>query len=61
LSRHGSDHFAASNSPVKIQQQSSGESGGALSGWIEAIGVDYTYQPPAERPIKPGTWSRIYA
>jgi hypothetical protein len=28
------------------------ESGG-LSGWIEAMGVDASYKPPAERPIKP--------
>lgn len=58
LSRHGSGQFAASNTPVKIQQQSSGEPGGAMSSWIEAIGVDYTYQPPAERPIKPGMWNK---
>ena len=26
---------------------------GSLSGWIEALGVDSAYRPPAERPIKP--------
>jgi hypothetical protein len=26
---------------------------GNLSGWIEALGVDRSYQPPAERAIKP--------
>jgi hypothetical protein len=26
---------------------------GSLSGWIEALGVDSSYRPPAERPVKP--------
>jgi hypothetical protein len=26
---------------------------GSLSGWIEALGVDSSYRPPVERPIKP--------
>jgi hypothetical protein len=30
-----------------------------LSGWIEALGVDPTYQPPPEPMLKPGTQSPI--
>jgi hypothetical protein len=30
-----------------------------LSGWIEALGVDQTYQPPPEPMLKPGTQSPI--
>lgn len=38
--------------PVRVfRQQSSGD--GIVSGWIEALGVDYSYQPPPERIIKP--------
>ncbi|KAK0957658.1 hypothetical protein LTR91_021752 [Friedmanniomyces endolithicus] len=33
--------------PVKIQTRSSS------SGWVEALGVDPSYQAPSERPIKP--------
>ncbi|WPH04126.1 transcription factor BOM, protein [Acrodontium crateriforme] len=36
---------------VKVQTRS--PSSGRPSDWIEAVGVDSTYQPPAERPIKP--------
>ncbi|KAL1306024.1 hypothetical protein AAFC00_004153 [Neodothiora populina] len=37
--------------PVKIQTRSPAT--GTLSGWIESLGVDPSYQPPAERAIKP--------
>jgi hypothetical protein len=57
-SRHSSVQFASSNTPAKVQKIGSDQSG-ALTGWIEALGVDYTYQPPAERPIKPGMFVRI--
>ncbi|KAI9816511.1 MAG: hypothetical protein M1827_001643 [Pycnora praestabilis] len=33
----------------KTQQNGSG----MLSGWIEALGVDSSYRPPSERPVKP--------
>ncbi|KAK3117144.1 hypothetical protein LTR53_001801 [Teratosphaeriaceae sp. CCFEE 6253] len=39
------------NQAVKIQTRS--PTSGTYSGWVEAIGVDPAYQPPAERPIKP--------
>ena len=38
--------------PVKIGIQSPHD--GTLSGWIEALGVDASYQPPTERAVKPG-------
>lgn len=38
--------------PVKVQK-SHADDHGTLSGWIEALGVDYTYQPPPERIVKP--------
>lgn len=38
--------------PTKVPIQS--PTAGEMSGWIEALGVDASYQPPAERPIKPG-------
>ncbi|THY25817.1 hypothetical protein D6D01_04869 [Aureobasidium pullulans] len=37
--------------PVKMQAHS--PTGGTLSGWFEAIGVDSAYQPPPERANKP--------
>ncbi|KAF2144709.1 uncharacterized protein K452DRAFT_145703 [Aplosporella prunicola CBS 121167] len=43
---------AGSNAPVKVQRSSSDRQG-RLTGWIEALGVDYSYQPPPERTIKP--------
>merc|ERR1712230_114832 len=51
-SRHNSAQLSSTNTPVKVQKQG-GDQSGALTGWIEALGVDYTYQPPPERPIKP--------
>ena len=39
------------NQPVKVQTRS--PKSGTLSGWIETLGVDSTYQPPPERAIKP--------
>ncbi|KAJ9647054.1 hypothetical protein H2199_002040 [Coniosporium tulheliwenetii] len=40
------------NLPIKLRKAQSDEHG-TLSGWIEAVGVDYSYQPPPERVIKP--------
>ena len=54
-SRHNSAQLSSTNTPVKVQKQG-GDQSGALTGWIEALGVDYTYQPPPERPIKPGMY-----
>ena len=39
------------NQPIKIQTQS--PKAGTMSGWIEALDVDQTYQPPQERAVKP--------
>lgn len=36
---------------VKIQTRS--PNSGTMSGWIEALGVDPSYQPPPERTVKP--------
>lgn len=41
-----------SDVPVKIQKPQAAD--GTLAGWIEALGVDYSYQPPPERLVKPG-------
>jgi hypothetical protein len=40
--------------PTKVQRPYSDDH--ALSGWIEALGVDQTYQPPPEPMLKPGTY-----
>ncbi|KAI1648408.1 CP2 transcription factor-domain-containing protein [Daldinia loculata] len=40
----------ASEMPVKVPKT---DDDGNLSGWIEALGVDPTYKPPTERPVKP--------
>jgi CP2 transcription factor len=37
--------------PIKVQKS---HVSGPLPEWIEAIGVDYNYQPPPERIVKPG-------
>jgi hypothetical protein len=37
---------------MKIQKMSTAP--GSLPEWIEAVGVDYAYQPPPERVVKPG-------
>jgi hypothetical protein len=37
--------------PIKVQTRSPNT--GTTSGWIEALDVDQTYQPPPERPVKP--------
>jgi hypothetical protein len=39
-----------SDQPIKVQKRQVGD----VSSWIEAVGVDYNYQPPAERVVKPG-------
>jgi hypothetical protein len=44
---------AGSDIPTKVQRPYSDDH--ALSGWIEALGVDQTYQPPPEPLLKPGT------
>lgn len=41
----------ASDVPTKVQRPYSADH--ALSGWIEALGVDQTYQPPPEPMLKP--------
>ena len=43
-SRQGSDQ------PTKVTKT---DDAGNLSGWIEALGVDPSYRPPAEQPAKP--------
>ena len=47
------DHHPTStvDQPVRIPKRV-GQS--AIGGWIEALGVDHSYQPPPEPPIKPG-------
>ncbi|TPX18143.1 uncharacterized protein E0L32_002652 [Thyridium curvatum] len=42
--RQGSDQ------PTKVNKM---DDAGTLSGWIEALGVDHSYRPPAERAAKP--------
>jgi hypothetical protein len=39
------------NQPLKVQTVSSDKRG--VSGWVEAIGIDHSYQAPPERAIKP--------
>lgn len=39
------------NLPVKVQTRS--PKSGAVTGWVEATGVDPSYQPPPERAVKP--------
>jgi hypothetical protein len=46
---------AGSDVPTRVQKPYTDDH--ALSGWIEALGVDQTYQPPPERMLKPGTIS----
>ncbi|KAI0401935.1 CP2 transcription factor-domain-containing protein [Xylaria palmicola] len=50
--KHGSggDSRQLSDQPTKIAKL---DDEGNLSGWIEALGVDPTYKPPAERPAQP--------
>ena len=38
--------------PIRVKSSSDA---GLLSGWIEAIGIDPSYNPPPERLVKPGT------
>ncbi|KAI1082446.1 CP2 transcription factor-domain-containing protein [Whalleya microplaca] len=40
----------ASDQPTKVPKT---DEDGNLSGWIEALGVDPSYKPPAEKPVKP--------
>ncbi|KAI1195418.1 CP2 transcription factor-domain-containing protein [Nemania serpens] len=51
IERHtGSDARQLSDQPMKIAKV---DDEGNLSSWIEAVGVDSSYQPPAEKPTKP--------
>jgi hypothetical protein len=43
---------AGSDIPTKVQRPYTDDH--SLSGWIEALGVDQTYQPPPEPMLKPG-------
>lgn len=43
---------AGADVPTKVQRPYTDDH--ALSGWIEALGVDQTYQPPPEPMLKPG-------
>lgn len=43
---------AGADVPTKVQRPYTDDH--ALSGWIEALGVDQTYQPPPEPMFKPG-------
>ena len=45
-----SRHFSPPDVPSRVPKAETG----TLGGWIEALGVDSTYQPPPERVIK--TW-----
>lgn len=38
------------NPPIKVQTRS--PTSGTMSGWIEAVGVDHSYQAPPERSVK---------
>lgn len=44
---------ATVDSPMRVPKRAS-TGQGHLPGWIEAVGVDPSYQPPPERVIKPG-------
>jgi hypothetical protein len=44
---------AGSDVPTKVQRPYTDDH--SLSGWIEALGVDQTYQPPPEPMLRPGT------
>lgn len=44
------DQTAASDQPTKVNKV---DDAGNLTGWIEALGVDPTYRPPADRPPRP--------
>jgi len=44
-----SHHPGVSDDPVRVKPDP-----GMLSGWIEAIGIDSSYNPPPERLVKPG-------
>ena len=46
-----------SDIPTKVQRPYGDDH--VLSGWIEALGVDQTYQPPPEPMLKPGTCTPV--
>lgn len=45
--------FGSAEGPVKVSRHSDN---GTLAGWIEAIGIDYGYQSPPERVVKPSEY-----
>lgn len=54
---HGSDVQASNpqhlaSPPDQLTKIPKIDDAGGLSGWIEALGVDASYRPPAEKPIK---------
>lgn len=51
-------HGGGADVPTKVQRPYSDDH--ALSGWIEALGVDQTYQPPPEPMLKPGMQSHSF-
>lgn len=51
LKHHGTIN-PGSDIPTKVQRPYGDDH--VLSGWIEALGVDQTYQPPPEPMLKPG-------
>jgi hypothetical protein len=52
LSHSNPQHLASP--PDQLTKIPKNDDAGSLSGWIEALGVDHSYNPPAiERPIKP--------
>ncbi|PHH85826.1 hypothetical protein CDD83_11127 [Cordyceps sp. RAO-2017] len=44
---------SARKGPERLTKISKGDDEGSLTGWIEALGVDPSYQPPPERSEKP--------
>jgi CP2 transcription factor len=48
--------FNAPNVPVRVQKHGDSTS---LEGWIEALGMDFSYQPPPERVIKPSKLNQL--
>lgn len=52
MSRNSSDEKLLLSHPIKIQKPD-GSSSQLSTGYIEAVDIDPTYRPPAERPPKP--------
>lgn len=49
----GSNPQHLASPPDQVTKVARADDAGGLSGWIEALGVDPSYRPPVERPIKP--------